>query len=75
MSNPKRTPWYPPEVKPVRVGVYEVAMTIVPVWYRYWDGENWHVGDETPALALKSAPLNGTSWSVKHWRGLTEKAK
>lgn len=41
----KKTEWFPPEIRPVRAGKYEVECP----WcsYHYWDGGYWypHKGD------------------------------
>lgn len=68
----KLTPWYPPEVKPVRVGVYE-SITSAPPWFRYWDGSHWHWGARTVEEAFK----NREACTVvrEAWRGLTREAK
>jgi hypothetical protein len=69
----KLTPWFPADVKPVRVGVYEVRMKAP--WYRYWDGVHWHAGHCTPKLAcpLSHMPLEETP--SEPWRGLAEEPK
>jgi hypothetical protein len=47
--NKTLTPWFPPHVKPVRVGVYQVEddriepkilENIRPI-FSYWNGQNW----------------------------------
>lgn len=58
---PKLTPWFPPSVKPVRVGKY--SRKFPGRNYRdYWDGEEWltHMGGIP--LADQGRP----------WRGLAE---
>lgn len=75
MRKPKLTPWYPAGVNPVHIGIYETRMQIVPEWYRYWDGERWYVGSETPDEACNQFRLNEIAWHRKEWRGLTEPAK
>lgn len=41
----KLTPWYPPHVKPVRVGLYQATVfERAPTHdapYMYWDGKQW----------------------------------
>lgn len=59
------TPWYPPEVKPVRVGAYLIRSSEV-VWYRWWNGKKWGLGGHTPMQAYRmrrSKALN------REWRG------
>lgn len=47
---PKLTPWYPPEIKPVRAGWYHTSSS--PMQYyliEYWDGTRWRYHPkETP---------------------------
>lgn len=42
------TPWYAPDVRPVRVGLYVVGSDKLSVM-NYWDGRQWLRGDNTPA--------------------------
>ena len=37
----KLTAWYPPDVKPVRVGEYSASMSKDPPLKRWWDGRLW----------------------------------
>ena len=65
----KLTPWFPADVKPVRVGFYQrkyVAreFTDLP---DYWDGENWYCGTLYGVESFPSKPL-------REWRGLAEPA-
>lgn len=66
----KRTPWYPPHIKPVRKGLYQATVFIrspnntAP--YMRWDGLRWtnpYLGGQ-PCQAQERA-----------WRGLTRKSK
>lgn len=51
-----RTPWFLPHVKPVHVGLYDVALPN----FGYWDGERWHY------------PMEGhiPHFQDFYWRGL-----
>lgn len=42
----KLTDWYPGDVKPVRVGVYERNFDRPDGerWYSFWDGKHWRFG-------------------------------
>lgn len=60
------TDWYPPEIKPVRVGEYEISFFDCGWQYEYrawWDGAIWRA-------------TNGGGWSFVNqeltWRGQTE---
>lgn len=35
------TEWYPPHIKPVRVGVYNASYVKDPGVFRYWNGKYW----------------------------------
>jgi hypothetical protein len=68
----KLTPWFPANVKPVRVGVYQVRDTDTLPWYRRWDGAHWHIGAESVRIAAAtSMPID----SQLPWRGLAEEPK
>ena len=55
-----KTPWYPPEIKPVRKGWYECSVCYDT---HLWTGKIWVFSDGTKV----TVPFQ--------WRGLTEKAK
>lgn len=38
----KRTPWFPPEIAPVRKGWYECAQCAIGIRH-YWNGKIWPV--------------------------------
>lgn len=68
----KLTPWFPPTTKPVYVGVYDVAdgdMFKSP-WFRFWDGEKWKQGDETP---YNASMCRLDAIRIGRWRGLASK--
>lgn len=59
----KKTPWFPPDVKPVHVGVYETTSLPEDHPHHYvvrtrWDGFHWGIG-----------------FQYRYWRGLAEKPK
>lgn len=74
----KLTPWYPPHIKPVRVGVYETDAFFEVVdgvaVFQYWNGRYWgtYSGKE-----IKAATMSW--WESKHqnvrWRGLAHPPK
>ena len=49
--NPKLTPWYPPEVKPVREGVYERDMPGLEGEYSYFAHGAWYGWSATIEIA------------------------
>lgn len=57
----KLTDWFPADVKPVRVGQYEVANTHYgDPFPLHWDGRKWCLSDtKTPAI-----------FQNREWRGL-----
>lgn len=62
------TDWYPPELKPVRVGMYESQIYdagFVYDWFVYWDGLRWLSGE----LGCSLIDQNIT------WRGILEKVE
>ena len=70
---PKLTPWFPPEVKPVHVGVYETGDAD---WYketglsflREWNGKAWIV----PVSGKRGFECRQQK---RVWRGLARKPK
>jgi hypothetical protein len=52
------TEWYPPEIKPVRVGMYDTLTSFRQLMW--WNGIAWCVGD-----AAQSAWMQD-----RHWSGL-----
>ena len=70
------TKWFPAHVKPAYVGVYQVKscmMTFAPL-YRYWDGANWYLGDNSPRRAGRHTKIT-TKHNLLQWRGLKYKPK
>lgn len=68
----EKTFWYPPEIKPVRPGLYETKSPILgysPGWFSYWDGKKW--GSAYPSVG--KAHLERSSIAFRQdrpWRGL-----
>lgn len=73
----KLTDWYDADQLPTRTGVYECERTLnklVPL-FRYFDGERWYYGGETPWLAFFHFQTMGVViYDVTRWRGLREQA-
>jgi hypothetical protein len=69
----KLTPWFPPDTKPVRPGIYMVEAR--NLYWRYWNGERWHLG---VGVALEvPAPRHASKWDIAPnqnvaWRGCAE---
>lgn len=62
------TPWFPPDIKPVRPGIYQTTVKFrsdgAPYWlvYAIWTGIEWFFDHGGP-LWIQHV----------HWRGLAEK--
>ena len=68
----KTTPWFPGDVKPVRVGVYQRSgHGLHP--FSYWDGLHWCRSTTSPkdAEAFGRRHVQSIFQTIK-WRGLTE---
>ena len=73
----KLTPWYPPEVKPVRKGVYEVREEVFGKWtvFAYWNGKRFGYR-ETESIRAYDKRDHPTGLSATApWRGLAEEPK
>lgn len=76
MSGAKETPQYPPEIKPVRVGVYRTEF--FDRWlergrggFSWWDGARWGFQCSTPERASERRYGHGAV-QEKRWCGLAE---
>jgi hypothetical protein len=80
MSAQELTPWFPPEIKPAYIGVYEVKHPdneCVKV-FAHWDGLMWgfFMGTVESALDKRFGGHEGFAPAQdKSWRGLTKEAK
>lgn len=65
----ERTAWYPPNVNPARVGIYERDIDTIGVRWAYWNGRFWggFANEVTHAVANRHSP---TAHQVAPWRGL-----
>ncbi len=72
------TKWFPANVSPVRVGVYEKNFGIASKEYQYWDGEKWHYGtggpEETAQYIIARYGHNPAK-TPRPWRGLAQEPK
>lgn len=68
------TPWYPPEVKPVRVGVYQRKSFIAGIGFSHWNGKKWSYTytKKDDVLPNKRTVTYYPYWP---WRGLAEPPK
>lgn len=73
----KLTPWFPPEIKPIRVGWYQRKWRKDNDWFaNYWDGAHWHHSES--ATATTQIPIEPHYEAICHcenmyWRGLAKK--
>lgn len=72
MQNNKLTPWFPPDVKPVRKGIYEIK---TPFGQRYstWLGNKWSYWSADLDKAKGMSGIGDHGLNRYHWRGLAEK--
>ncbi len=71
------TRWFSPEVKPRRVGVYQSGQPFGnDLWFRFWDGHDWHEGYATvsDAYRLRGEIITDQTW-LAEWRGIASKPK
>jgi hypothetical protein len=67
------TPWFPPEVKPVRTGVYETDLSLGKPTYQHWTGKYWCYYCSNPeAAALDKNSQLRSSRQRSPWRGLNK---
>jgi hypothetical protein len=73
--------WFPREITPVHVGVYEVRVKAngkIVRWFSYWTGQYWALSALTIAEAawLYATPSDAAEHAGGfEWRGLTEETK
>jgi hypothetical protein len=72
----KLTPWFPGDVKPFRVGVYErdwnPSFEGQAIYLDFWDGESWWQYSVTRQRACERFRKQ---YQFFRWRGLTKEAK
>lgn len=67
----KKTAWFPPHIKPVRTGLYEIKIGITTHAYAYWNGKRWGFQEMRPDLAHKWKGYVSYRQD-KTWRGITK---
>lgn len=62
------TDWFPPDVKPVREGIYQTMEPDGSLFFNEFDGEDWMYGniDCVKAKCPEILPMR----LLKQWRGL-----
>lgn len=68
--NHETTDWFPGEVKPVHVGVYETKPDDGTT-FQHWDGKQWGLCAITPNCALNGIGI-ASAYQASKWRGLVE---
>jgi hypothetical protein len=69
----KLTEWYPADVKPVRVGVYQKYCGFgQKIGYQRWDGRRWMAWDINADVAQRET-IPAANFYKDKWRGLAEK--
>jgi hypothetical protein len=77
METKNLSDWFPREITPVHVGVYEVRVKAngkIVRWFSCWTGKHWGLSDQTPRAAWVHCDM--PSDAAAHaggfeWRGLT----
>lgn len=74
-KQPKLTPWFPGEVKPVRRGVYErFTPTESTPTFQHWNGEFW--GFRGSCIDDAAHGIDKSVFQFEHkWRGLASKPR
>lgn len=73
-KQPKLTPWFPGDVKPARVGVYQQFCGLGDrIGYQRWDGRAWHLWAGSPEEAAGINRPATSSAQNDTWRGLAVK--
>ena len=66
----KMTRWFPVNIKPVHVGVYETDLAGY-LGYSYWNGKYW--SDTSSKLDMELRFKGRRGMQKKKWRGFKEK--
>ena len=68
------TPWFPPNTKPTRRGVYLTSMNpsataVRGFWFQYWSGTYWKTRSDTVLGAYKLKAFKSQHQEV-YWKGM-----
>ena len=66
------TSWFPPSIKPVHVGEYEIVNEGVRAWWNGKEWSQWYFPDYTPASKEFHRKRIGAIEKL-NWRGLNKK--
>ena len=69
----KLTEWFPAEIEPVHVGVYQTRRYRGEEgeWFQLWNGQDW--GLSSLNILLASGSEHDGAFQDVEWRGLAEK--
>lgn len=70
----KMTPWFPGDVKPVRVGVYQRHYSFENDRFCHWNGLFWSNNGRTVDIADQFSEVESRVQDLP-WRGLAEEPK
>jgi hypothetical protein len=66
-----KTDWFPGNIKPVRIGVYEKQIYNERSVFSYWDGAYWFVYSYSVLAALQHRGCKSVFQNSK-WRGISK---
>ena len=74
MDERKLTPWFPPEVLPVRIGEYNASTSHNAALRRWWDGKVWSECYRSwdPKDFKEARKQLATDCGSIYWRGLAQ---
>jgi hypothetical protein len=70
----KMTKWFPGDVKPVHVGVYETAPMHGIQFFQFWNGQSWGYAAQDPEMAREWSDMPSFHQNDS-WRGLAKEAE
>lgn len=68
----KKTAWYPPEIHPVRPGVYECRWRYTGTFFNRWHRGRWMWGARGVSAAKNSTDAIGLGDRLIGWRGVAK---
>jgi hypothetical protein len=72
----KLTDWFPADVKPVRVGVYQTRQgEEFSDWFQFWNGTFWSESSGYVDGAFRSQGRPSEGFNEVEWRGLAQPPK
>lgn len=68
MKKLKLTRWFPGNIKPIRIGIYQRSYP-TGIYYSQWNGESWGIGFANISIA-KAQSFYKSNLQELHWRGV-----